>query len=298
MHISPINFLSFQNKKNYQTSKFNNNYMLPYDNVSFSGKKNVQEQPEHVQKSISLGKKIIKFARVNQLSYPTLEKILNENSPVPIHVDDIKNDTHLAAFSGKPVAHMLPLYNYDFKLTAANIYLGTIPQTSKEETDFIANVAHEYSHVLQRAADEDYYGITKYAKKPEEITAIARASQSILNELTQMCQQKLFTCEKDVKNTINSILTNRFDINKSLNGLDFDELITDAAFILYLQLHKDPNDMKNAIKDWIAKEAQNEKEAYTVTLSVLESSKHDPIIKAKRILNKELYSYINEAVKK
>ena len=128
--------------------------MLPYDNVSFSGKKNVQEQPEHVQKSISLGKKIIKFARVNQLSYPTLEKILNENSPVPIHVDDIKNDTHLAAFSGKPVAHMLPLYNYDFKLTAANIYLGTIPQTSKEETDFIANVAHEYSHVLQRTKKE------------------------------------------------------------------------------------------------------------------------------------------------
>ena len=99
-------------------------------------------------------------------------------------------------------------------------------------------------------------------------------------------------------NSINSILNNRFDIEKSLGEIDFNGIIDDASFMLAPQFNKNYEDMKNAIKGWIIQETQNEKEAYSVTLDILERSKYDPNIKASRALNREIYSYINKTLRK
>ena len=82
----------------------------------------------------------------------------------------------------------------------------------------------------------------------------------------------------------------------SVNRIDFNDIIENTSFNLALQLGKNPKDMKNAIRGWIIQETQNEKEAYSVTLEVLERSKFDPDIRARRILSKEIFSYINKSL--
>ena len=285
MNVSPINLVSFPKNINCKNNQSNSRYYLPFDSVSFSGKKDIvqQEYPKNIQEGIAVGKKILKLARSNSLNYETLNNILNENSPVQIYAEDIGNMPSIAKGSfGKPVAHMLPGYTPDFKLAVANIYLGALPKTSKEESDFAANVAHEYTHVLQRAKDENYYDILKYTKNPNEVAVIARTSKSLMDKMCGICQQKLFNSEKEVRMVLNSVLDNKFDIKKSMGEIDFNEVIDSLAPILAIQLNKNPEDMKNAIKGWIIQETQNEKEAYSVTLDILERSKCDQNIKASR----------------
>lgn len=299
MNISKINSVSLFQNINCKNNQINKMYNMPCDSVSFSGKKDIakQEYSPIAQEGISVGKKLLKLARSNSLNYGNLDNVLNEKSPVPIGVEDVKNLPSIAKSDfGKVVAHMLPGYTPDFKLGIANIYLGAMPKTAKEEADFCANVAHEYTHVLQRANDTNYYGLLNYTKNPDEVTHIARKSKSLMDNMGQVCQQNLFHSEKDVKTTLEKIKNNKFDIEKTLGKIDFNDIIENTSFNLALQLGKNPKDMKNAIKGWIIQETQNEKEAYSVTLEVLERSKFDPDIRARRILSKEIFSYINKSL--
>ena len=117
-----------------------------------------------------------------------------------------------------------------------------------------------------------------------------------MDNMGQVCQQNLFHSEKDVKTTLEKIKNNKFDIEKTLGEIDFNDIIENTSFNLALQLGKNPKDMKNAVKGWIIQETHNEKEAYSVTLEVLERSKFDPDIRARRILSKEIFSYINKSL--
>lgn len=299
MNIPKINSVSLFQNINCKNNQINKMYNMPCDSVSFSGKKDIakQEYSQTAQEGISVGKKLLKLSRSNSLNYKTLDNVLNENSPVTVNVESIQNIPNFAKGNfGRVVAHMLPGYTPDFKLAIANIYLGALPQTAKEEADFCANVAHEYTHVLQRANDTNYYGLSKYTQDPSEVTLIARTSKSLMDNMGQVCQQNLFHSEKDVKTTLEKIKNNKFDIEKTLGKIDFNDIIENTSFNLALQLGKDPEDMKNAVKGWIIQETQNEKEAYSVTLEVLERSKFDPDIRARRILSKEIFSYINKSL--
>lgn len=299
MNIPKINSVSLFQNINCKNNQINKIYNMPCDSVSFSGKKDVakQEYSQTAQEGIAVGKKLLKLSRSNSLNYRALDNVLNENSPVAVNVESIQNIPNFAKGNfGRVVAHMLPGYTPDFKLAIANIYLGALPQTAKEEADFCANVAHEYTHVLQRANDTNYYGLSKYTQDPTEVTLIARTSKSLMDNMGQICHQNLFHSEREVRDTMNKILNNKFDIEKTLGKIDFNEIVDNTSNSLALQLGKDPEDMKNAVKGWIIQETQNEKEAYGVTLDVLERSKYDPNVKASRILSKEIYSYINKSL--
>lgn len=294
MNISPINVITSLNKFNYQNKGLKNSPALKYDEVSFSGK----EPSLNIERGVKIGEKILNLSKNNLLNYETLNNVLNENSPVPICIQDIRNIPNIAKSDfGKPIAHMLPGYTPDLKLAAANIYLGSLPKTPQEVSDFAANVAHEYTHVLQRAQDKTYYGIPNCTKNIKEITIIARSAKSIMDEMGIFCQQQLFHSENDIKTVLNSILNNDFSLEKRLGRTNFNKIIDTTAFVLAFQFNKNPEDIKTALKNFIIQESQNETDAYSVTQKVLEKSKHDPIIKAKRILSKEIYSYINKMVK-
>ena len=299
MNITPINFASKILFKNSTNNRISKTYNLPCDSVSFSGKKNrVQENYSvNAQKGISLGKKILKLTRSNSLSAENLNNLVNENSPVPIKIDDIKNDPIFAMGTfGKAIAHMLPGYNTDYQLSMANIYLGKFPSTAKEESDFVANLAHEYTHVLQRAEDKNYYGLLEYTTNAEELSMIARTAKTVMDKMGENCQLRLFNDERQVKAVLSSIISGKFDIEKSIGKIDFEHIIDSAANEIALYLGKSSDDMKAAITKWIKQETQNEIEAYSVTIAVLEHSKYDPIVKAKRQLSKDIYSYINASL--
>ena len=298
MNIFPISNLTF-NQRIYKNSfRYVDNHSLKCDTISFSGKKKpVQNDFQNISSGVSLGKKVLKNLRTSELSYEDLSKILNDISPVEINVRPLKECPVLNMnTAGAPVAHMLPLYGFDFRLKQANIYLGNLPQTAKEKTDFVANLAHEYTHVLQRAQDDNYYGILKYTQNPQKVSFIARASKQAMDEIVKTCQMTLFYNQAQVNKVLNSIIKSRFDIEKVLDNSNFEDIISDIAQFVSLNLDMDFNEVKDAMSAWIKKEALNEKEAYTVTLEVLEASKFDAVTRAKRVLSRELYSYIAKSL--
>ncbi len=299
MNISPIN-LTFSPKinNNNNVKHVNYNKTLKYDCVSFSGKKKPMQYnfSKNISSGISLGKKVLKQFRDSEFSYTGLNEMINKISPVPVETKNIDECPVRNMGAGITVAHMMPYYGYDFRLKAANIYLGNMPSSAKEKTDFVANLAHEYTHVLQRAEDDNYYGILKYTQDPKEVTIIARMAKQAMDAMTRSCQENLFGNQMQVNKILNSIIDGKFDIKKSVDNLDFENIISGAAEIIAINLGKNKTDMENAIKGWIKKEAQNEAEAYTVSIEVLNSSKFDPITKAKRVLSKEVYSFIDNSL--
>ena len=297
MNISPIKLLSFSSSFNSQNKQIRNSYNLPCDTVSFTGKKHISEEEFSpcAKEGVAIGKKILKLSRSNSLTPETLNGILNENSPVPVQAKDLHElPSEVRNNFGNVIAHMLPGYTPDFQLAVANIYLGAFPKTAKEESNFAANVAHEYTHVQQRAKDENYYGILNYTNDIDEVTTIARLSQAMMNQMCKICQQELYAKEKDLKKVANLISNNKFDIEKSIGKIDFNRMIEGASDMLAIQMGKKPEDMKNAIKGWILQETENEKEAYTVSANILERSKCEPNVKASEALSREMYSYINK----
>lgn len=296
MNILPINLVSFQ--KVYNNSfKCKNNYNLKYDSVSFSGKNARNEDSENIIAGTSLGKKILKFSRANNLSYENLSEMVNSVSPVKVEIKNLEEcPVKGINTAGAVIAHMLPLYGLDFRLKMAKIHLGNIPNTSKEKTDLIANLAHEYTHVLQRANDENYYGILKYTQNPQEIAFIARAAKKAMDEVVRSCQMCLFSNQVKVNNVLNSVMRGNFNIEKSIDNSQFESIIENVAEVVSMNLGKNYNDMKDAIKGWVKQETQNEAEAYSVSVNVLDCSKNDPVIRAKRLLSKELYSFISNSL--
>ena len=302
MNISPINCAfrpKVNNKDNNKTRYAAYDKTLKYDSVSFSGKKKPLQNnfSENVLSGLSLGKKILKQFRDSEFSYADLGEMVNRTSPVPVEIKSLDECPVKNMCVGAAIAHMMPLYGYDYKLKMANIYLGNMPFVAKEKTDFVANLAHEYTHVLQRAQDDDYYGILKYTQDPNEVTIIARMAKQAMDEMTRICQEELFSNQMQVNRVLSSIMDGKFDIKKSVDNSDFENIISTIAEIISVNLGKNKADMENAIKGWIKKEAQNEVEAYTVSTEVLNSSKFDPITRAKRILNKEVYSFIDSSLK-
>ena len=296
MKILPINNLYVARKINKNSVKYNNNN-LKYDTVSFSGTKKTEkkETSQNVISGVSLGKKILKYARTNEISYEDLNRIVNIASPVDIEIKPL-DELPFKNFNlaGNVIAHMLPLYGLDYRLRSANIYLGALPQASKERTDFVANLAHEYTHVLQRAQDDDYYGILKYTQNPQEVSIIARASKLAMDKMVKTCQTSLFSNQAQVNKVLNSIIDGKFNIKEAVDNSNFEDIIEDSARLALLNLNRD--DTKEAMRGWIKKEASNEEEAYSVTLGVMDSSKFDLVTKAKRILSKEIYSYIAQSL--
>ncbi len=168
------------------------------DTVSFSAKKTNSvknsisfdtqlEKSSNVKQAVAAGKKLI---CCGDTSLNGIQSIYNINSPVPISVSDIK-DSYIR-LPENAVAHMLPYYNpEDLTLIYASIYLNP---NEKDTNTLIADSAHEYTHVLQRANDKDYYGYKElFNGSVDNTITAARFSQSIMGNITREYTNKILS---------------------------------------------------------------------------------------------------------
>ena len=225
----------------------------------------------------------MRLQRSNDLNNENISIYLNKISPVPINVMPISELPVQSRIGFDISAHMLPAYGADnLELAYANIYLKDA-KNAKEAGDLIANTAHEFAHVLQRHGDKTYYGIKNYTNNPEEIATIAQQGQYLYNDLNL----QFFNAFKENKEFFKKIRDNNIPTTKEIEKYFQDSNMTkDAQKIadLYIKMFNDSPAAKylsikenygkecagKLIKNWIKKEAQNEAEAYKVSIKTLE----------------------------
>ncbi len=289
MKISSVNLYSnnFYNKLvNNTEPAFSAHSEKKTDNIS-----------DNMKKGLTVAKKLMKHARTDYLTLPSIHLALNASPLVPIFVRPVKDLPGMINqnMSGKILAHMLPKYNYNFQLAEAEIYLPENVSTAKEKGELIANTAHEYTHVLQRSNDKSYYGILDYTKEPREVIAIARTAQSIMQNTLRNYGSQIFGSPIQNSKVINARLQNKYNVKDNLKPTIVDGLIDSASKVLSQQMRKDKNDIKKAITGWIKQESANEVEAYNVTLKAFDEwGKYDAEQKGKILINRDLHQYINE----
>lgn len=284
MIINSVNF--FSTIKTNQQIKHNYNFKinkLNSDTVSFSGtkKKNAvkkKQTSKEIESGVALGKKLIRASKKNALSISNIGIMFNENSPVPIYVDYLFNcPLNLPPATS---AHMLPGYGEDLKLKQANIFINPSTQTEFGKADFVANAAHEYTHVLQRAKDKTYFGLTKYTNDVETIKYIIGTAQNIYNNLSSKLGQNLGYDERYSQSKATGKALDYASAKEiALKNISFeDEIYSNIIFssIKNQEQHKKAmnifteKEYINIIKKCILQLAEFEKEAYTVTLETLE----------------------------
>jgi len=115
--------------------------------------------------------------------------------------------------------------------------------------------------------------------------------------MIESCFQKFPEDKEERKNIRNLILNNKFDIEKYMGKIDFDEILSYNSFWRAGELNKPTDEIMNVVKNRIIRETKKEIEAYIVTLDILERSNYDPKTKVNWLLNKEIYSFINKSLK-
>lgn len=287
MKISSVNL--------YSTNLYNNaNNIKPAFSAHSAQNNNISD---NMQKGLSIAKKMMKLARIDSLSLSNIHIVLNSSSPVPVLVQPIKNLPEMIKqnMSGKILAHMMPKYNYDFQLAEANIFLSEDTSTAKSKGELIANTAHEYTHILQRNNDKNYYGLLEYTKNMNEVTTIARTSQIIMQNTLREGGTQIYSSPMQADKVVNARLQNKYSVKDNIKKTSINELIESASSMLSQQFRKDKDDMKRAIKGWIKQETANEVEAYNVTLKALDDwGKYDAQQKGKIMLNRDLHQYIHD----
>ena len=242
------------------------------DTVSFTGKKPVDKFPlsELNMQSIAVGKKLYKELSTNTLTPESLEMFLS-SSPVPANVLPIQN-LPVRAPEGT-IAHMLPYYSPDILLSAAEIYMNLNADTAKKKAILCADFAHEYNHILQRSQDLSYFGIKNYTNDTQQIVAIARATQQIMNSILQKIGSNL-SANREYSNArssncdieyekIKKIALNKIDLKKEL-----DMAIKNC--VENLPFEADKEKLEDVIKTALSVMLQQEIEAYKTTIATLE----------------------------
>ena len=268
---------------NKQYSNFNLN-KLEKDPVSFSGtkKKNVQKKKtisKEEQAGIDMGKRLSRAMRKEHLSLTNTGIILNEKTPVPIQVDYMQNSP--VKLPPATSAHMFPLYNPDFTLNSAQIFINPTFQTTQDKGNFVANTAHEYTHVLQRAKDKSYFGLKKYTDDIEIIRYVIQTAQNTYNKISFTIGQNIGNNPEYITSKSTGKELNYESVKEiGLNNVSIDDEISTSILLSAMrnpELHNKTletipeKDFMNAIRNCIMKLAEFEKEAYNVTLDTLET---------------------------
>ena len=138
---------------------------LTKDTVSFGARVQVPKEivSENVQEATALAKRLFKLQRSNRLNLDSVSELINSRSPVPVEIKDLK-DLPQEMRLGNYLAYLQPHFAEDFKLEKATMYLRQMPQDKKGQMGILANVAHEYTHLLQRSADDSYCGLKQYSQ--------------------------------------------------------------------------------------------------------------------------------------
>lgn len=276
-----------------------NNYKIQNRNISFNGSKNNGLSP-NIQEGIKIGKKLSKSIGTGYNQLSNIEQILNASSPVPIEVLPLSElpEQMRNLNSAKILAHMVPMYDYGINLSYAKIHIPISTKNAKERNQLIATIAHEYTHVLQREQDKNYYGIKNLTNNINDTVIIARNAQRIMQEGVGRCYEKLFSNPKNIQSTLDARLKEKFDTQKALKDININNEINSCTSALTSgQPQVIKAKIKRAIISWIKQETANEVEAYTVSENVLRQlGKYDVNYMAKILILKDLYEYLNKSV--
>lgn len=308
MKINPVqSFVISQNSFQTRTSKnaINNSTK---DTVTF-GAKNVRPELSPLeQHGVGVAKKLMKMQRSNSLTRENISQYLNSISPVPIKVEYVSNiPARIKANIPNVAAHMVPLYDNNLELAAANIYIKDAT-TSKEAGDLIANTAHEFTHVLQRQVDKSYYGMKAYTNDVGQITSLARLSQSLYNGITKTFLDTLRYDNNFQSQIKKGLIPDTKEIDKYIANKGAQHSISECIDSTVKEVIKSSKelgenidkglkteDVIKMVKNWITKEAKNEAEAYNVTISALKQwGKYD----IDTMLQRSVMRSINEIISK
>ena len=184
-----------QNINNFKYINFHSKYNLEKDTVSFSGnhKASVAAQfSPRVQSALSVQSKFNKLYRANNLSFETMQEVLNSKSPVPVTVKPMSEMPNLINAKNCQ-AYMQPVYEKDINLSGTVIYLTPDFSNKREAANIIADCVHEYTHILQRYEDADYLGIKDYTSNLEEARFLGFISGSAMKDLEKTLQNTVYS---------------------------------------------------------------------------------------------------------
>ncbi|MBR6163596.1 hypothetical protein IKQ26_06900 [bacterium] len=184
--------IQIQNNNNINYHNIYNKYNLEKDTVSFSGKH--QQAPSfspRVQTALSVQSKLNKLYRADNLSFETIQEVLNSKSPVPIEVKPMSELPRLINAKNCQ-AYMQPKYEKDMKMSGATIYLKPDFSNKREATGIIADCIHEFTHILQRHEDGDYLGLTKYTSNLEEARFLGFISGNTMRDVEKSLQNTVY----------------------------------------------------------------------------------------------------------
>lgn len=303
MKINPIQNYSVSQTPNAKVNTFISNYKAT-DSITFGANNIKQELSPLEEHGLGVAKKLMKMQRSSSLTRKNISQYLNSVSPVPINVEHVSQmPEQIRANIPKVAAHMVPLYNNNIELMGANIYIKDAT-TSKEAGDLIANTAHEFTHVLQRQADNTYYGIKSHTKDVEQITGLARLSQALYNAAMQEFFGILRFDDEFQAKLRNGIIPNTKEIDKYLSKNGRKQYVADyiskqAESVTQhekrLSKNLQTDEIVKIVKNWIAKESSNEVEAYNVTIAALKQwGKYD----IDTLLQRSVTRSVNEIISK
>ncbi len=312
MNIKPINNIYFNN---YVNTPKNSSYNLSLkklqtDEISFSGKKrpiqNTQELSESMKFGISIGNKLMKLQRSNIMTLENIETAINQISPVPIKIKDWSENPVKEKLKGNTVALMYPLYSApDISLNNADIYIkeeAGSNSTSKEAGKLISCISHESTHIMQRYNDKSYFGLKDYTESIEEITFMSQHSQSLYFKIVKDIEEKILNDPKLYKKIRHNQEIYKEEIEKVTYGCipskkDLKEKIQfniqKSSLNPKLKEKSLTDNFFDKMLNCIIKNADFEKEAYSVTIEMLEKwGKYNMEDK----ISAQIEKYINEII--
>ena len=217
-------------------------------------------------------KKALEFFNfIKEFNFPKIKEYFNNCEDFVINIENIASfKNKLEGFS---YAHYEVKQDENDNINSATIYIK-FPDDEKEELQVLSAIAHEYTHILQRKKDKDYFGLKKYIKNKDDIKIIEHFASLSFLDLEKYFINFLLN-NSDFKSILKEHLNNgtHFDFNQ-INALIKDEMpkiieknIQNTLDILYHNNYIKNQDLKhkNALYEYFWVLSMQEKEAKQVS---------------------------------
>lgn len=295
MNINSIGYNPFVYKKQIK-NHFKGTFIKQNlcDSVHFSGTKDKKDiTPKDT--GIKIGKEMLKLAQTGELNKKNISLLMNANSEKGIEVFDVKECKNLPKTMTNILAYMQPYYDENCNFLCAELYLQNFEtiKTIEQQCDYIANNAHEFTHVLQRNKSKDMNGVRKYFNDIEKYQIISCIGFNILDEIFNFQTKEVKKDRNRNEQIIKEINEGNFNFKEHATNIDIGTQLINIGYSIAMQKGYDIEKTQKALFEWIYNTARDEEEAYKVTIAVLDECKQpNQETKTKRILAKEVYKYI------
>lgn len=294
MRINPVNFyINYNRKERIDPHQSTYIKQLLSDSICFKGIKKDENLPK--QAGIKVGREMLRLAQANKLNRENLSSLINANTKHEIEIRDINEIRNAIQTPGQMIAYMQPYYDNNFNFLSAELYLQDISkiETPEEECDFIANSAHEFTHIIQREKDKNMDGFLKYSNDMKKYKIISITGFRWLTSMVDKEARQIFNDTEKRKKAEEEIENGKFDFSEYAIETPFADQISDISGIIAVKCNYNPSDIQKMLLEWIYNVARDEEEAYEVTEAIYnEHDSADKNLKMKRVISKEVYKYI------